>query len=152
VASNNNITFRPSLDIVRAAIRRRIAGIMNLTVPNAQAGVMLDAWVQRNFNAEGGLVGGWTPFVRGGRRLRGGGFDASAKLLQDTGALRASFRPFWSARQVGIGSDIPYSRYHEFGTTRAPARRMLPSEREIMPQLMRIYDRWTRLQTARRLW
>ena len=62
------------------------------------------SWVQKNFKGEGKAVGGWAPFKAGGRWRKGFGLDTSAKLLQDTGALRASFLPFASKTDAGIGS------------------------------------------------
>jgi len=101
--------------------------------PHKKISIMLDRWVQRNFKTQGGNVGGWKPFMQvcmGGRgsrygftktcasgRLVGKGrtrkIDRSAKLLQDTGALRASYRPFHSAKDAGIGSDLKLIEYHK---------------------------------------
>ena len=80
--------------------------------PHAKVAVFLDRWVQTNFRKEGGLVGRWKKLKLGGRRLTGGGFDPTAKILQDTGRLRISFIPFSNRRTAGIGSDIPYAKKH----------------------------------------
>ena len=48
------------------------------------------------------------------------------RLLQDTGRLRRSYvsSPVVqvSPRTMRIGSNVPYARYHEHGTSRIPAR------------------------------
>jgi len=83
-------------------------------VQNAQpaykrAAVFLDRWVQDNFRTEGEKVGGWEPFQKGGRLTTRGGetvLDTSAKLLQKTGALRISYRPFATKKNAGIGSEL----------------------------------------------
>lgn len=123
--------------------------------------IMLDRWVLVNFRSQGGHVGGWQPFAvyciggprspyrkrkicgRGrivgkGRRRR---LDKRAKLLQDTGRLRASFKLFYSARDAGIGSALEYSEPHEKGEGPLPKRRMLPNSREITRDITRIYNK-----------
>lgn len=106
-----------------------------------KASILLDQWVQRNFKNEGSKLSGgdaWPPFKIGGRR-RGSQLDTSAKLLQDTGALRASHLPFHSGRNAGIGSELPYSKFHDEGIG-VPMRRTLPKEQEIRPALMQLFD------------
>lgn len=102
------------------------------------AGVFLDQWVQKNFRTEGGNIGGWPQFALGGRKKRGL-FDATAKLLQDTGALRISFKPFASNKNAGIGSDLDYSEYHNEGIG-VPQRRMLPKQSEVNGPLRDILE------------
>lgn len=105
------------------------AGMEN---PHSRISTFLDQWVQDNFKSEGGNVpDGWAPFAFGGRfveRADGSTFiDTTAKLLQDTGRLRASFIPFASKDEAGIGSKVPYSKKHERGQGAfLPARPMLP--------------------------
>jgi phage gpG-like protein len=100
---------------------------------NYKVSVWLDRWVQRNFRSEGGKVGGWLELAEAtiARRTKGRG-KGSAKILQDTGRLRASFSPFHTRRSAGIGSDIKYAKIHEIiGVKRKDKpkpviRRMLP--------------------------
>lgn len=152
MANKPGIEFRPPLTKVQAAIAKRAREMLDRTVPNAQVAAFLDSWVQRNFRGEGSLTGGWTPFKRGGRWIPGFGLDTSAKLLQDTGALRASFRAFYDSDVVGIGSDIEYSRYHEEGTGTIPQRRMLPQEEDVRVDVLTIYDRHFKSLAEKRLW
>lgn len=118
--------------------RRELA---NSSPAMKRVAVMLDSWVQRNFNSDGGNVGGWAPFKYGGRlsvkgkstgkSVEAGRYiNASAKLLRDTGQLRLSFLPFASKARAGIGSDLPYAEVHENGSrkTNIPQRRMLPRQ------------------------
>ena len=150
--ASRGVEFRPSLDRVRSAIAKRARELKDRTVPNAQIATYLDGWVQRNFRGEGALVGGWTPFKRGGRYIPGVGLDTSAKLLQDTGALRASFRTFYNSDVVGIGSDIPYAKYHEEGTDVLPQRRMLPQQDDVRADILRIYERFFTRLAGRSPW
>ncbi len=108
--------------------------------------ILLDRWVQTNFKTQGGNVGKWQKFAlrkdgRRGRWIKGKGLDESAKLLQDTGRLRASFRPFASIGNAGIGSDVKYAEAHEKGEGHLPLRRMLPIRREIHAQTRKIIAR-----------
>jgi phage gpG-like protein len=134
------------------AVRRAMARIKDLSVPNRQVAAFLDRWVQKNFKSEGGSVGGWTPFKLGGRRIKGGGIDRAAKLLQNTGALRASFRSFWNSKDAGIGSEIFYSQFHEEGTSVLPTRRMLPTRSDVIDDVVRIHELHVRKITGEKLW
>ena len=131
----------------------------NRSVLNKKVSIFLDQWVQQNFKTEGGNVGGWPPFKHGGRvnskglgtqtRIYTGSttievyVDKSAKLLQDTGRLRISFAPFSTQRDAGIGSDLPYSKFHNEGEGHLPRRRMLPkkySDRDLIKKCTQIYN------------
>ena len=81
--------------------------------------IMLDQWVQKNFQTEGLPVGGWEEIARNGM------------ILQDTGTLRHSFIPFSTKNNAGIGSDLPYSVIHEKGIGVAK-RRMLPHKKDVI--------------------
>lgn len=146
------VEFSPSVEEIQRRLRRRVESIVDLRKPNQQVAIVLDRWVQRNFKTEGGNVGGWTPFKRGGRRLPGGGIDTSAKLLQDTGALRLSYRLFWNSEIVGIGSDLDYSKPHEEGDGRLPQRRMLPQERDVIRPILKVYTNHVEKLTRKPLW
>ena len=103
--------------------------------------IFLDQWVQRNFKAQGASLKGsvWPPFKYGGRPIKGGGLDTSAKLLQDTGALRASHLPFSSKSDAGIGSLLPYSKFHQEGIG-VPMRRTLPERVEVHAAIAQLFD------------
>lgn len=106
--------------------------------------VWLARWVAINFKTEGGNIsGGWAPFKYGGRIMPNGQIDYSAKLLQDTGRLKASFLPFHGNHYAGIGADAPYSIFHELGVParNLPSRRMLPNanDKDVISKVTRIY-------------
>lgn len=103
--------------------------LRNKSIAMKKVSIFLDRWVQENFRSEGGNVGKWEPFAMGGR-MKKGLFDSSAKLLQDTGALRASYRPFSTNNNAGIGSDSKYSKAHDKGLG-VPERRTLPVAEEV---------------------
>jgi phage gpG-like protein len=137
---------------------------------NRKVSVWLLRWVNTNFKTQGGKVGGWKPFKYGGRvvsktkkgksgkrtknrlaKSQGIGgpgnrpyVDTSAKLLQDTGLLRAKFHPFHTRNTAGVGNNQPYSLAHELGvpSRNLPARRMLPEsgDRDVEDGVLKIYD------------
>jgi phage gpG-like protein len=134
-------------------LRQITRSVKDPRMANRQVSVWLFRWVNQNFKSQGGKVGGWAPFKIGGRKLPGGGIDRSAKLLQDTGFLRASFKPFYGKTFAGIGAgphrikaNIPI--WHERGipTRNLPQRRMLPrdTDRDVKQGIIRIYDTYLR--------
>lgn len=134
------IFITPTLTKLSERFRKVTKKMGEMSAPHKKIAVILDAWVLRNFKSEGKSVGGWEPFAAGGRQLPGGGFDTSAKLLQDTGRLRASFIPFSSKGNAGIGSRLDYSETHEEGFGNIPQRRMLPKLAEVRVDIRKIFD------------
>lgn len=133
------VIVKPTLEQLEARNKRRKDKLSKMENAFQPASVYLDRWVQTNFKSEGGNVGGWEPFKLGGRRLKGGGIDPSAKLLQDTGRLRASFFPFATRRDGGIASDLPYAKVHHKGEGRLPERRLLPKKAEVIDKIRKIF-------------
>ncbi len=135
----------PAIRQLRIIARR----IKNTRSANRKVSIFLMRWFNQNFKSEGGKVGGWKPFKLGGRKLPGGGIDASAKLLQDTGRLRLSINPFFTKRVAGIGSSLNYSIAHELGLPfrNLPARRMLPvaSDQDVVRGVIKIYNHHVRM-------
>jgi len=134
------IVLKPSLKKLERENKKRIGKIKDMKTPFKKVAIFLDSWVQRNFKTEGGNVGGWKPLALGGR-FYGGGFDANAKILQDTGRLKASFLPFASDKNAGIGSKLPYSKKHEKGLEGLPKRRILPVKSEVIKTANKIMEK-----------
>ena len=116
-----------------------LAKLQDTKTPFKKISIFLDNWVQKNFKTQGQMVGGWEPFKIGGRWIKGKGLDTGAKLLQDTGRLRASFLPFASKNDAGIGSDLPYSKIHQEGKG-VPKRRVLPQKGEVFDDAKKILE------------
>jgi len=169
-------------------------GSAGRTALHARYAVIASQWIDRNFQQQGALVGGWKPLRPNtviGRRKQ------SSVILQDTGLLRASFVPAWDDKEAVVGSADKRSLWHEKGTkpysiapknriflafphvagtplkkaftfpsrerkfaagtpfvfTKGPvmhpglpARRMLPTETDLLPQLLRTTINWLREQ------
>ena len=137
------IVQKPVSGQLNARLQRIGRKLSDFKDVHKEASILLDRWVQKNFKAEGqGLSSDkWPPFARGGRWRKGFGLDTSAKLLQDTGALRISFQPFADSQDAGIGSVLDYAKYHEEGTGDIPKRRMLPEPREVEDTLTELFER-----------
>ncbi len=136
-----SITFKPRLSVLFRRFKDAFKATSKFNVVHKKIAVFLDIWVLRNFKSEGGKVGGWEPFKIGGRKKPGGKIDTSAKLLQDTGRLRASFNTVFDKESVSIGSDLFYSEFHEKGMGHLPVRRMLPKIDEVGADIFKIFDR-----------
>ena len=140
-----HVTMHPDAAVVQANLRGVAKRLGDLELFYKKASIMLDAWVQRNFKQQGGLLsdGKWKPFAAGGRWTthQDGSrtFDGSAKLLQDTGDLRKSHAPFFNKHTAGIGSDLPYSKAHHLGLG-VPKRRTLPNAGEVNDALFKLLE------------
>jgi phage gpG-like protein len=121
---------------------RLVSESRDRSVPNRQLGIQLYGWTQRNFQQSGGLqTPTWAPLAAStaARKAKQG---YSSKPLERTGHLRQSFRQFSDNDQAGVGSEVPYSRYHEEGTAKMPQRATLPPPQVALGYALQVYDRW----------
>jgi len=111
--------------------------------PYQKVAALLDRWVQKNFQGEGKLAtkGGWKSFSEFTPRVVK---DPKAKLLQDTGRLRSSFVPFYSVFNAGIGSNLDYAEKQQKGEGRLPAREMLPTKKQVWPDIKKALSTHTK--------
>lgn len=128
-----------------AALRsftRLAAASRDRRIPNRQLAVQLQSWVFRNFQQGGGLqTPPWAPLAEATRRQKTRLGYSGTPLIR-TGHLRQSFRPFSDNDTAGVGSEVPYSQYHETGTSRLPQRAMLPPRAVTIDYALKIYERW----------
>jgi phage virion morphogenesis protein len=115
---------------------------------NQQATVVIDRWVQQNFEAEGRPAmggAGWRPLAgRTIARRRKGDGRGGYKILQDTGRLKGDWKHDWTANLAKVQSGVDYADEHHVGKGALPVRRILPSDRQIWPALQKIYEGWIR--------
>jgi len=131
--------------------RARLVGTKpgeGIPVYHKKASVMLDAWVQRNFRSSGGNLsdGKWKPFANGGRLMPDGVVDTSAKLLMDTGLLRASHLPFYGKKDAGVGTELDYALNHNKGIG-VPIRRTVPKDDEVRSALLALLNQHAKAAT-----
>lgn len=139
---------KAQLDAAKEKLRTARLALKDGSVPMRQVAVLLDQWVQRNFQTQGDKVGGWNPFKYGGRlttkakatgKVDGRYVNSTAKLLRNTGAMQHSFLPFIRNASAGIGSELPYSKYHEEGEGWMH-RRLLPENKDVDADVKSIFD------------
>jgi len=144
---------QPTLDEFNRRYKASLAALKDKAPAYKQLAAYLDGWVQRNFASQGGRVGGWAPYRYGGRLTTKSKANAqsiegrhwingAAVLLQDTGRLRISFLPFVDGDNVGVGSELPYSKTHEEGLPEknVPQRRILPRDADVRPAIIKILE------------
>ena len=112
---------------------------------NAQAVVVTDSWIQKNFQSEGELAqGGWESLKDStkDRRKRGGDW-----VLQDTGILKSKWKHLYTPEKAAVQSGVDYGVYHDSDKPRKklPHRKILPREKQIMPLLMKIYKKFVQV-------
>lgn len=100
---------------------RRLSGIVSRgagrTALHARYAIIASQWIDRNFQQEGKLAGGWRPLrpnTLAGRR------KGSGRILQDKGLLRASFHPQWDDRAAIVGSPSKIAGWQHRGTKGSP--------------------------------
>lgn len=130
---------------VGSALATLARGLRSREVTHRQIGAQLFSWVQRNFDAEGGLATKpWAPLAPSTVREKDRRGWSPRKLIR-TGNLRQSFAPFSDADQVGIGArasfGVDYAEVHEEGAPRAniPSRPMLPPVEVAEGYITRVY-------------
>lgn len=111
-------------------------------MPNRQLATQLYGWVLRNFQQSGALQSPvWRPLAASTLKQKQRKGYSGTPLIR-TGHLRQSFRQFYDNDQAGVGTEVPYSQYHETGTRTIPQRAMLPSQEVALGYAMTIYGRW----------
>jgi phage gpG-like protein len=83
-----------------------------------------------NFRSGGGLVGGWDPLDKGYASWKRENFPGNPKL-RITGRLFRSIRHLdggvnkINKLDATFGTDVEYAKFHQYGTTKMPARRIV---------------------------
>lgn len=115
---------------------------------HGKAVVAVDAWIQKNFQQEGKLAypgTGWQKLSPATIEMRRKGKKSKhgVKILQDTGMLKSNWKKQWSIKSGVIAAAMPYAEKHNEGIG-VPERKILPTESQIMPTLIKIYGKFVR--------
>ena len=97
---------------VMAAFNRLLAAVREAGPAIRAIAAVPARQTEDNFAAQSGPTGPWPALKAAtlkGRRGKDG------KMLQDTGRLAASVRPFHSATEAGIGTNVIYAAIHQLG-------------------------------------
>lgn len=127
------------------AMERRQKELAHRERTNAQATVLTDAWIQRNFEEQGKRTmggDGWKPLasstIANRKRNKGG----NIKILMDSGHLKTKWKHLWTASMAKIQSGADYGKYHDDPVKprkKIPLRRILPTNEQIWPLIQKLY-------------
>ena len=122
--------IKTNAKIIGKRFNKRSVEIAKVRIAHKKAIILLDSWVQRNFEAEGTLHEGgnnsWPalkPSTLKARRKKGAG----GKKLQDEGNLKRDWDLVDSNKEGSLKSGHGYSRVHEKGTKNVPKRKIFPT-------------------------
>jgi len=116
---------------------------------NAQAVALTDKWIQKNFQTQGRLAHpgtGWKPLspVTLMMRRKGPKKTGRVMILQDTGTMRSRWKHFWDTWVAKIQAGVDYAYKHHYGKEGLPVRRVLPTEKQIGPDLKKLFAKFVR--------
>ncbi len=80
-------------------------------------GKLILAQTERHFEDEAGPTGAWAPWRPSTASRRKGG-----QILTETGQLRGSFSMKTGLLDVEVGTNVPYGKFHQWGTKKMVAR------------------------------
>jgi phage gpG-like protein len=130
-------------------INTKAAQIKERRTINAQACVVVDRWIQKNFEDQGQAVGGWTPLSPVTIALRTRNKTGDIKILQDTGQLKTRWKHTYNDEYAAVQSGVPYARPHNEGAwttmfgkalVKIPKRQILPDREHIWDKLKKLFS------------
>jgi phage gpG-like protein len=124
------------------------AKLTNFKIPlNKSAGFILSD-VQRNFDTEGALTGGWKPLSEGTIKQRVREGFGAGPMLQRTGALRKSFYSYVDEKRALVSSHSPYFAYHQsrMPRTKIPRRVMLILSESTKQNIVQEFNKFLRFK------
>lgn len=131
---------KEALAAAEAKFKRVAGSVANRQPANRRASVALYGWIIRDYDQEGGLIGGWAPLAPSTVKRKAAA--GKERMLVWSGRLRNSFRSFYDNDVAGAGSDVTYSEFHEEGTSRIPQRSMLPPRDVALDIGIEVYDQY----------
>ena len=131
------------------SLTKKARKLENRRKVNAQAIALTDRWIQKNFQTQGKLAHpgtGWKPLspVTIMMRRKGPKKTGKVMILQDTGTMRGRWKHFWNAWVAKIQAGVDYAYKHHFGKDGLPVRRVLPTQKQIGPDLKKLFAKFVR--------
>lgn len=141
------ISGASSVGLFLSSNKRRQKGLSNMRAVNLKAVITMEAWVKRNFNAEGRLHKegrlSWPALSASTiEKRRKGGASGNPKILQDTGNLKNRWSRSASAKRGVFRSQQNYSGTHENGRGIIPQRKIFPTEEQGQEIVRPVYEGW----------
>lgn len=122
----SSVDMSPFLKYMRQVARRstNFSGVFRASMKD------LEKAHARNFDSQGGLVGGWKPteysswklenYGRGGILVRTGALKSSLTMSNSRGAVNDIGR-----KQAEFGTNVSYAHFHQTGTENMAARKIV---------------------------
>lgn len=138
------------LNLLQSRMLARQNRLKNLRRYHAAAVVLVDRWVQKNFEDEGRPAmggSGWRPLspaTIANRRAEGAG----ARILQDTGQLKKRWKHLWDDKTGKLQSAVDYGLSHHTGRGWLPVRRILPLQQQVEKELKTLLDQFVKESIA----
>lgn len=134
---------------VQDSLAKKARKLENRRKVNAQAIALTDKWIQKNFQRQGLLAHpgtGWKPLspVTLMMRRKGPKKTGRVMILQDTGTMRSRWKHFWDTWVAKIQAGVDYAYKHHYGKEGLPVRRVLPTEKQIGPDLKKLFAKFVR--------
>jgi len=131
------------LDMLQKKMVKRRRNLEQRRGLNKRVIVMIDRWIQKNFQSEGQLAHpgkGWKRLSPQTiiQRRQGRNVGLGVKILQDTGQLRSRWKHEYNDRRAVVQSGVPYSGKHHYGKG-VPERRILPQYGQIRDDILKLY-------------
>ena len=123
----------PALD----AIKRLAEKTSNLSAPMRKAGSYMERETKLNFAKQSDPDGApWAPLAASTLRRK-----KSGAILRETGALAGSITMTASSNQATVAVGTNYAIYHQSGTSKMPARKMIGiNEGKHVPKIREIFE------------
>jgi len=126
----------------------RVQKLSNRRTVNARAVLLVDRWIQKNFQTQGRLAHpgtGWKELspVTIALRRKGPKKRFGEMILQDTGWMRSHWKHFWDAWNIKLQASADYAYKHHYGID-VPKRRIIPTQKQIGPDIKKLYAKFVR--------
>ena len=116
----------------------------NFRAPMREALRTLRDWIQDNIRGGGALAGGWAPLTRSTVRRKAAHWGHKGPLRR-TDDLLDNWRIRIDGRVGYLTSEVDYATFHQHGTSRMVARRILPTIPEAEALIRPIFGRHVRV-------
>ena len=135
-----------SVDQVNRKLEKLAKLLAKPEVANKAASIALYGRVIKNFDQQGAMDGRWVPLAESTVRQKQK--IGKEQMLVRTGHLRSGFVPSHDEHNARVRNEVPYAIYHHEGTSRIPARNLLPSRQATIEIGLKVYkyyvEQWVR--------
>lgn len=138
--------------ILQEKLSAKAARIKDMSIPLENVGVKLLEFFGDTVFVRNGIESEWPMLAAStvrARAMRSGYYKnppiATNMTLVWTGRLKQGFRYSVGPNKLTIFNDVPYFRYHQLGTGRAPQRKMLGANQEIINNAVQIINDYAKV-------